>query len=151
MAALECRRRVNESTWIAVTVPSAAASLVAAIAACTGGQVVIYAGVATPDGETLGEFLRATLTETALNRGPFAGSITLTARVIPTSFTASSYVLPAVTERGAEAGRRFAVCGIDPRIRPNDTVNDGSASWTAGLIFYRIDPVTAVMRVTEAL
>jgi hypothetical protein len=151
LAALECRRRVNESTWLALSVPAVTDARLAAIAARLQGQVVIYAGVATPSGETLGEFLRATLTEVAIARDGNASGATLTARVIPTAFAAGSYSLQGVRERGADGGRRTVTCAVDPRIRPNDTVNDGASSWTAGIITYRIDPITAAMRITEAL
>jgi hypothetical protein len=151
LAALQCTRRVNESTWIALAVPAVTDARLAAIKARVQGQIVIYAGVATPSGETLGEFLRATLTEVSIARDGNASGATLTARVIPTPFTAGSYVLQGVSERGADAGRRVVVCAVDPRIRPNDTVDDGVSSWTAGIIAYRIDPTTAAMRITEAL
>jgi hypothetical protein len=151
MAALECRRRVNESTWLGLTVPAVTDLVLSAITARLQGEAVIYAGVATPNGETLGEFLRATLTEIDMTRDGNTSDATLTARVIPTPFTAGSYTLEGVSERGADDGRRVAVCTVDPRIRPNDTVDDGEASWTAGIITYRIDPNTATMRITEAI
>jgi len=151
LAALQCTRRVNESTWLALTVPAVTDALLAAMEARLQGQAVIYAGVATPSGEILGEFLRATLTEVVIARDGNASAATLTARVIPTPFAAGSYTLQGVSERGADAGRRTATCAVDPRIRPNDTVHDGVASWTAGIITYRIDPVSAAMRITEAL
>jgi len=151
LAALQCTRRVNESTWLALTVPAVTDARLAAMEARLQGQAVIYAGVATPSGETLGEFLRATLTEVAIARDDRTSAATLTARVILTPFTAGSYTLQSVSERGADAGRRTVTCAVDPRIRPNDTVDDGNSSWTAGIITYRIDPTTAAMRITEAL
>jgi hypothetical protein len=151
LAALQCRRRVNESTWLALTVPAVTDALLAAIETRLQGQIVIYAGVATPSGETLGEFLRATLTEVTIARDDRTSAATLTARVIPTPFTAGSYTLQSVSERGADAGRRTVICAVDPRIRPNDTVDDGNSSWTAGTITYRIDPTSAAMRITERL
>jgi hypothetical protein len=151
MAALECRRRVDASTWIGIIIPEVTDTVMTAITARLQGVVVIYAGVATPNGETLGEFLRATLTEIDMTRDGNTSDATLTARVIPTPFTAGSYTLEGVSERGADDGRQVAVCTVDPRIRPNDTVDDGETSWTAGIITYRIDPTTAVMRITEAL
>jgi len=151
LAALECRRRANESTWLALTVPAVTEARLAAIVERLQGEAVIYAGVATPSGETLGEFLRATLTEIAADRDESASGATLTARVIPTPFAAGSYTLQSVSERGADGGRRTVTCAVDPRIRPNDTVDDGNSSWTAGIITYRIDPTTAAMRITEKL
>lgn len=151
LAGLECTRRVGASTWIAVTVPSAESSLVSAVEARIGGELVIYAGVATASQETLGAFLRATLTEITVDRGPRSGVVNLTARVIPSPFIAGSYTLTGVVERGSSEGRRTVSCTVDPRIRPNDTVDDGVASWIAGTITYRIDPAAAAMRITEAL
>lgn len=151
LAALECRRRVNESTWLALTVPAVTDARLAAIEARLQGEAVVYAGVATPSGETLGEFLRATLTEVVIARDGNASEATLTARVIPQPFTTGTYPLQGVSERGVDDGRHTATCAVDARIRANDTVDDGVDTWVAGIITYRIDPEGAAMKITEAL
>lgn len=143
MAAVECRRRVNASTWLTVTVPATSTAMINEIQARWGGAVVIYAGS--------GQFLRATVTDIAIDQGSRAISVAITARVIPTAFSAGSYALTGVSERGADDGRRTVRCAVDERIRPNDTVDDGLASWTAGIIRYRISPSSSGMHITEAL
>jgi hypothetical protein len=146
MASLECRRRLGASTWLAVTVPAVESALLAAINARNGGEIVVYAGTET----AMGEFLRATVTNIAVDDSRFNRVAILTGRVIPTPFDAASYDLTAVSMRGKLSGARIAVCAVDPRIRPNDTVFDGAESWIAGMITYRIAPNSGTMRITEA-
>lgn len=146
MAALECRRRLWASTWLAVTVPAVSATVLAAIEDRAGGEIVVYAGTET----VMGEFLRATVTDIAVDDSRFNRVAILTSRVIPTPFTAASYDLTAVSLVGRVDGRKTAVCAVDPRIRPNDLVFDGAESWIAGLITYRITPDSGTMRIIEA-
>ena len=145
--ALECRRRVNESAWLALAIPSATPALVAAIQERLPGDVVVMVSA----GGTRGEFLRATVTDLAYDRTAGSGLIRLTARVIPTAFTRQNRVLFGVSQRTLDNGRRTVRCAVDPAVRPNDEVFDGLWTFVAGSIQYRITPTIASMTVVEIL
>lgn len=150
MSGLQCRRRLGESTWLTVEIPTYSAALAAAIAAVATRELVIYAGYVAGGVETSGEMMRATLTEIRDERDSGRGFIQLTGRVIPTTATVTSHTLPAVRQRGKDdRGRRTVTCGVDPRIRPNHTVNDGLNTFTVGGILYRISPAESTMWVVE--
>ena len=152
LISIQCRRRRGDSTWVSVQTGFTAlrwAALKARQAA--SAELVIDAGYRAMDGsESVGLFLRATLTAVDQERTGMAAMITLTGRVIPVAYTHVSRPLYGVTRRGKEAGKRTAQCAVvDPLLRPGDTVDDGAAEWEAGAILYRIDPATTSMTVTE--
>lgn len=150
MSSLQCRRRLGESTWLTVEIPTYSAVLAAAIAAVATRELVIYAGYVAGGVETSGEMMRATLTEIRNEREGGRGSIQLTGRVIPSTATVTSHTLTGVRQRGQDdSGRRTVTCTVDPRIRPNHTVNDGLYTFTAGSILYRISPAEAAMWIVE--
>lgn len=150
MSGLQCRRRLGESTWLTVEIPTYSTVLAAAIAAVATRELVIYAGVVMDGVETSGEMMRATLTEIRSEWDGWHGSVQLTGRVTPSTATVTSFSLAGVRQRGKdEQGRRTVTCAVDPRIRPNHTVNDGLYSFTVGSILYRISPADAVMWIAE--
>jgi hypothetical protein len=110
---------------------------------------VIYSGVALGDAETLGEYLRAVLTEVESDWSPQFGGITLTGRVQNPSYTAASRVLAGVQARGMDKGRHTATGAVDPLLRPNDTLDDGADTWIVGAVDVRIGPGISQMRVQE--
>lgn len=152
-AALQCQRRLGQSTWVTATIPTCSAALLADLTArqSSDGRLAVFAGVRLASGvEQMGEFMQAVITEIDGELEAGAGVITLRGRLVPTAFTAQDRILRGVYRRGRENdGRRFAESSADPLLRPNDTVHDGAATWTAGSILYRIEPTTGTMRVVE--
>lgn len=149
---IQCRRRRGDSTWVSVqTAYSVArwAALTARLA--VGAELLIHAGYRVAGGgETLGQFLRATLTDVVQERTIQTAHITLTARVNPTAYTLSSRSLYGVTRRGKADGQRTARCAvIDPLLRPGDIIDDGLTTWEVGAILYFIGAAAAYMDVTE--
>jgi hypothetical protein len=151
LSAIQCRRRVGASTWLTAEIPVYTPSLGIQCHNHIGSEISIYAGVVDGNGERIGEFLRAELTEVNRSWSPDSGSIVLTARVDNPYFTAQSRSLLGVVSRGADDGRHTVVCAVDPLLRPNDTVFDGVESWIAGNIAYRISAMESQMTVTEEL
>lgn len=153
-SALQCQRRLGQSTWITATVPACSAALLADLAArqAADGRLIVFAGTRAANGaETLGEFLQAVITEIDGEWEASMGMVSLRGRLVPTAFTATARTLRGVYRRGREDdGRRFAEASADPLLRPNDTVDDGAGTWTAGSIWYRIEPSSGAMRVVEA-
>lgn len=147
----QCVRRAGTSTWITMHVPTYSAERYATLVGRIGSEVVLDAGVRDSDGvETLGLFLRATLTEVEFTREPTAASVKLTARVINPAFTAQSRVLRGIRSRNADQGRWTVTCEVDPLLRPNDTVTGGGfEAFVAGIIHYTMGPNEATMVVTE--
>lgn len=153
LVALECRRRQDASTWLAVTLPSMTSAQRAALLAAMGtGQIVIYSGLRDSNGaETLGEFLRATLVEYAETSEPMGSTVTLTARVAAVLETLQSRILEDVIGRASDRGRRSIRClKINPILRPGDTVVDGDISFVAHSVTYRISATDCWMDVIEA-
>lgn len=150
LLSIQCRRRRGESTWIDVEIPYSSA-LALSLPSKMGSDLLVYAGTRAADGaETLGVFLRGTLTEYRYERDPWNAMIRLTARAQTPSYTATDRTLFGVTGRGKDdAGRRVARGAVDSLLRPGDTVHDGISSWIAGAISYRIAPNEAFMDVTE--
>jgi len=153
-AALQCQRRLGQSTWVTAAIPTFSPALLADLTArrAADGRLIVFAGTRAADGtETLGEFMQAVITEIDGEWEPGRGMISLRGRLVPTAYTTQSRTLRGVTRRGRENdGRRFAECVADPLLRPNDTVDDGVATWLAGSILYRIEPTVGTMRVVEA-
>jgi len=152
-SALQCQRRLGQSTWVTTTIPTCSTALLADLTArrALDGRLIVFAGTRAADGtETLGEFLQAVITEIDGEWDTGMGMITLRGRLVPTAFAAQSRTLYGVTQRGRDSdGRRLVECVADPLLRPNDTVDDGVATWTAGSILYRIESTTGTMRVVE--
>jgi len=143
LSRIECTRRLGESSWVTVEAPTWSAAMESALRAETDWIIEIDADAVA--------FLRATLTEIVPDRSPFSASFRLTGRIINPAFTAQTRVLTGVSHREDEDVRHTARAEVDPLMRPNDTVNDGVESWTAGLVQYRIAPHESWMQVTEAL
>lgn len=153
LSALACQRRLGQSTWLVATIPTYSAALLIALQTNLAHQdyLLVQAGIRNSDGsETLGEFLRAILTEINVTRTASRAWIELTGRVINPAFTAQTRTLPNVAMRAMDAGKHTVRCAIDPLLRPNDTVNDGMANWVVGAIDYSISPAEATMTVREA-
>lgn len=149
MATAQCDRRLGASTWLSVTLETWTPALEQRIQSAIGGELTIYAGTRDRSGaETLGPFLRATLTEYRYEREPWRAWVTLLARVITPSYAATTRALQGVVSRNP-FGRRWAVCDVDPLLRPNDTAIDGASSFIVGSISYTISPGDAEMTVTE--
>lgn len=150
LASFQCRRRVNESTWLVVTLPYYSTALAQSIAARSLGQIVLYAGTRSAQGvETTGEMLRAWLTETEITRESGAATLRLTGRLVPTPFTQQTRTLYGISSRGQTDGRWQIRCAVDFLLRPNDTVTDGAISFIAGAISYQVSAHSSIMTVTE--
>jgi hypothetical protein len=151
LASIQCRRRRGASTWLTVEIPGYSAAMAAQCRAHIGGEIIIYHGVVDANGERLGEFLRAVLTEVETEEGARGGSIVLTGRVQTPSYDLASRALIGVSSLIMDDGVRSAECVVDPLLRPGDTVDDGESSWVVGRLEYRISPRESRMVVTEAL
>lgn len=152
LQSFQCRRRAGDSTWLAVTCPTTSAELEAAIASRIGAELLILSGLRSAAGvETLGQFIRAVLTDWTSERTPFGATLTLTARVVPAGRTPITRPLTGVWQRGRdEQNRRVVRCAVDPLLKPGDTVADAGDAFAVGAILYFIGPVTSDMTVTEA-
>jgi len=154
MHSFQCRRRLDASTWVTVVVDYSTATRAALDARLAGGgRLSIFSGVRYSDGtESSGEFLQAALTRIDDDRQFRRGILTVTGRVIPVAFSATSRTLRGVSMRGMKTnGRRLCECDVDPLLRPNDTVDDGVETWTVGAIDYQISPAFATMLVEESV
>lgn len=140
-ASLQCNRRLGASTWMSIEIPAWSAELEAAMLASIGDQIDIRKDNLF--------WLSAVLTEVASERSAHSASITLTARVQTPTYTQTHRVLAGVSDRRTDDGRRSCRCDIDQALRPNDTVDDGVETWTAGIVAYRITPNEGRMDVTE--
>ena len=150
LAAFQCRRRLGDSTWLVLEVPADRAEWATLLTLTPLKQVVIYAGVRTADGtETLGEFLRAWLTEIERERNPHHAGLHLTGRIVPTPYTSQTRTLRAITALRKVEGRWRVTCAVDPLLRPNDTALFGESSMAVGALAYRISPDLAEMTVEE--
>lgn len=148
---IQCRRRINESSWVSVAVPYSATRY-ASLLAKVNGELLIDAGFRLPGGpSSKGLFLRMTLTAVDNEEQVHHGQITLTGRVINPPFTATTRTLTGINRIRTDSERWVVTCNVDPLLRPNDTAVAGAESFTVGGIDYRIDPWTATMTVTEAL
>ncbi len=153
VAALHCTRRRGDSTWLALAIPTYTVALATAIQARIGGEVVVDSGYRTAGGsEVFGLFLRATLTEVQSERTRIGAALTLTARVIPTAFTAQTRTLTGIRQQNRVDGRTTVVCDVDPLLRPGDTVIAAQGVvFTVLTLRYRLSPAGAEMTVTETL
>ncbi len=150
---IECRRRRNQSTWLLLSVPTVTTAQRAAILAAVNiGQLVIYSGLRSSDGtETMGEFLRATLTETNETLEPWNAGMILTARVSAVLETLQTRTLEGVYQRSSSSGRKSISCvKVNPVLRPGDTVTDGDWSFVADSVTYKIYAFSSDMTVLEA-
>ncbi len=149
-ASLQCTRRRNDSTWISLSLPTYSRALAATLNARIGGQIVIDAGYRLADGsETMGLFLRATLTAAECEYTRHGANITLTARVIPTASTPQFRTLFGIRSQTQDNGRYTVICEPDPLIRPGDTVAADGASFVVHSAQYRISPQDGEMTVVE--
>lgn len=151
---LQCRKRQSASTWLRITAISGSLAIIATLAAAksAGGQLVIYAGLRDSAGaETMGEMLRATLTDYGYEHSSGALLITLEARVAAVLDPLQTRLMTGISSRSDEDGRRQIRCAVHPRLRPGDTVDTGSETWTAHSITYFIGVNQAYMDVQEEL
>lgn len=150
MASFQCRRRLGDSTWLVLEVPVDRSEWATVLTLTPQKQVVIYAGVRAANGqETMGEFLRAWLTEIERSRDPSHTRLHLTGRIIPTPYTSQTRTLQAITQLRKVDGRWRVTCAVDPLLRPNDTAYFGENSMVVGALVYRISPALAEMTVEE--
>ncbi|MBK8191537.1 MAG: hypothetical protein IPK79_13950 [Vampirovibrionales bacterium] len=114
--------------------------------------MAIYVGLRDSSGvETMGEFLQALMWDIDSDRMPRTGQIKVRGRLIPVSFYPQSVTLTGVYRTGFDKElKHFAECDINPNLHPNDTVFDGTLSWTVGAIDYEITTRRAWMKVEEA-
>lgn len=151
LASFQCQRRRNESTWLTLTLPGISAAARAALDTALGVSVIVYAGLRRPDGtETLGEFLRAVITEVEIERDPQHYTARVTARIQVALEPLQTRAAVGVVSRTEDNGRRSLRCAVDPRLRPGDTVADGATTWVAHHVLYTVGPNTAWMEVQEA-
>lgn len=146
LAEIQCKRRLGQSTWMSVRIPSWSAELEQAVSGSVGSLMLIQA--AGPIGGD-GEFLRAVLTDVVIEREPYRSSIRLTGRVQTPYYTAQTRTINDVRRRGQAGDRRMARARIDPLLRPNDIIVDAGESWRVGAISYRIGPESGWMDIEE--
>jgi hypothetical protein len=145
LKSFECRRRRNDSTWLSVAVPGL--EYAAWAASHIGAFLWIYAG----DGVTMGEFLRATLTDVRYSQTGSDAETLLTARVAAVNETLQSRMLAGVERLIGADGRRSAICSvIDFRLRPGDLVTAAGETFTAYSVQYRVEPDRTLMTVRES-
>lgn len=150
IASFQCVRRLGASTWLTVVTPGFTPTWLAALQARIGGELVINAGTRDSAGvETLGLFLRATLTAVEYTQETVSAPITLTARVINPSYSSTSRTLTGIRHRSKATGRWTLICDADPLLRPNDTAVAGVISLTVGSIRHSISANDASMEVVE--
>lgn len=150
IASFQCTRRLGASTWLAITVPTYSAPLFAAIQAVVGGELVINAGTRDTAGiETLGVFLRATVTDVEQEHDAGAGSIRITARVINPSYSSASRALSDIRQVIRNNDKITVICDCDPLLKPNDTATARGESFVVGAIRYSVSPRDAFMEVVE--
>lgn len=144
MEEFQCRRRRNDSTWLAVRLPGIERA--AGLRALVGRTVRLYAG----DGATMGEFLRATLTDVADEQSAWSATTTLTCRAEAPADPLQTRTLSGVENIVIENGRRFVRCTqVDFRLRPGDyAVADGETFLVYG-VNYRVGATVALMDVRE--
>lgn len=152
LASFQCVRQINASTWLTVVTPVYSPTLKAALTARIGGELLINAGTRNSYGiETLGLFMRATLTAVEYTLKPSGATITLTARVINPSYSSTTRTMSGIRNRSKDNGRWSLVCDADPLLRPNDTATIGPVTFTVGTIRHSVGPNDAMMEVTEEL
>ena len=150
MASFQCIRRLGASTWVAVVMPGYTPIWLAMLQARVGDELLINAGIRNSAGEeTLGLFLRATLTAVEYTREPSSAAITLTGRVINPSYSSASRIIIGIRRRTKTDGRWTMVCDADPLLRPNDTATAGTVSFIVGSIRHSVSAHDAFMEVVE--
>lgn len=146
ISGMQCRRRLGASTWLTVKVPGWTSAMQTWLQSCIGASLIVEMGTSAAD---YGMWLNAVVTEVDAERAPFGAGFRVTARVQNPSYTAGARPLRGVSQRLIDGARRGAVCAVDGLLKPNDTVDDGLASWTVGTAEYRIDASGARMTVWE--
>ncbi len=149
MGSFQCKRRRNDSAWLDIEIPQFTQSLIDFVAERVGRELVIYSGIRVGTTETLGQFLRATLTEYRYERDIAYGLIRLTGRVIPTAYETGNRDLIGVQRRGKNEGKLTARASVDFLLRPGDTVDDGINSWVVDSITYFVGPMESWMDLKE--
>jgi hypothetical protein len=122
----------------------------AALESLMGMTLTIEAGTRTADGETLGQMLRALVTEIDPARTPSGVVTQIRARIDVDLEPLQTRILTGIAQRWSENGRRKVRCTVIPALRPGDSVDTGDAVWVAHTISYRITPFGAEMDVQEA-
>lgn len=149
LESLQCRRRRGDSTWLTVET-TGNAELVARleIAVSRGDQLVIFAGTRRHGTETLGEFLRATVTDFSCTQTPGAFRVSIAARVIAVLEAVTTRPLTGIQREREDDGRRQVRCEMNPLLRPGDTAQLPSGeTFIAHNITYAIHPDAAWMEV----
>lgn len=151
LKSFQCRRRRNDSTWLAVESPAPSAATLAALLKTTR-EIVIYSGIRDSAGtETMGEFLRATVTEWETEKTSASYGLNLTCRVAAVNETLQTRALEGVIETKSDAGRRsIRAEKVNHRLRPGDTVTYGAISFVAHNVTYEVGVGGAWMEVQEA-
>jgi hypothetical protein len=152
LSAIECRRRLGEITWITVTCPNWSSTLLSDIAArlTAGGELVIFTGTENGAGiETLGLFLRASLSEYDYTRGPNGAEIQITGRTDTPSYTTTIRALSGIQNAQTIDGLRSVTCEIDPLLHPGDTATGHDDSFVVADMRYQIGGGNALMMITE--
>lgn len=141
----QCRRRRNDSTWLAVRLSGI--DRAAWLRGLGAAPVRLYAG----DGATMGEFLRATLTAVDDEQAAWSATTTLTCRAEAPADPLQTRTLSGIEKIVIDNGRRFVRCNqVDFRLRPGDyAVADGNTFLVYG-VNYRIGAGVAIMDVRES-
>lgn len=141
----QCRRRRNDSTWLGIRLPGIdRAAWLRSLGAVT---VRLYAG----DGVTMGEFLRATLTDVAEEQSVWSATTTLTCRAAGPADAFQTRELAGVEKIVIDNGRRFVRCNqVDFRLRPGDFAVAAGETFLVYGVSYRVGATLAIMDVREA-
>jgi plastocyanin len=118
----------------------------------TTREILIYSGIRdSAEIETMGEFLRATVTEWETDKTTASYGLNLTCRVAAVNETLQTRALEGVIETKSEAGRRsIRAAVVNHRLRPGDTVTHGATSFVAHNVTYAVGINGAWMEVQEA-
>lgn len=145
IASLQCTRRLGSSTWMVLRSPWWSLMLESDLVFAIGATVRVERG----DGTQWAEFLDAVLTDISTTVTAESGEISLTGRVQTPNYTLRTRTLNSIETLQIDNNRRKVRCTVDHQLRPNDIVDDGFDTWTAGIIFYSIDASREWMDVTE--
>lgn len=151
LKSFQCRRRRGDSTWLAIASPNPSAAVLAALLGTTR-EVALYSGIRDSAGvETIGEFLRATVTDWETERVTASHELKLTCRVAAVNETLQTRALEGVDHIASDAGRRTVrATKINPRLRPGDTVTWSDIAFVAHNVSYEVGTGGSWMEVQEA-
>jgi hypothetical protein len=132
---------------LSVTIPSASAELLAAVAANEGGVLRVLRGPRLPDGSLQLDGLWSAVLDTwSYRAGATAGSITLQASAATVLQTARPRALHEVSYAGSDRGVKRARCRIDTYLQPGDlALLGGGQTLVVNELTYSIQPGQAFM------